>query len=520
VELKHKLERLQSSYSQTEGNYENLKNRMMHNRASTNEQLAAYLLFQATLSGLQKEITQVEMELNITPPYLDSGPPQSSTTSPSSPQPSPSPQIQPLPQQTPPPTPISESPILSQSPSSTYYPNKSNGATRYHVVAAEQKATYEFLGISIQDLTPSLADTFNVKDINGVLVSDVIKDLPADKAGIKPGDVIIEFSGKPVQKADELQERVGKESPGTKVEIAILCEGKKKILTVILAEISSTEKLGITVQNLTEELASRYSFEGFKGVIVTQVVAGSPAAMAGIQLGSLIQEVNHKSIENTKEFTEEIDRAVKEGRVLFRIRYENSSIFIILPLILERLNTSEVTKLNEDETRLKQELDEINRTIHEKSAIIDSLLAGTSAGITQNSARIESLEVEKRRLIEKKVVLQTRLDMLAIGVGKTATVNPPVIAERSNAVAAHSSGASESINFKGRVTEIDSKNSLAKISIGSADGVKEGLKFHVIRDNQFVCDLLIIDVDSVESAGAMELVQMQPMVGDSVSTSL
>ena len=80
---------------------------------------------------------------------------------------------------------------------------------------------------------------------------------------------------------------------------------------------AASEKLGITVQNLTEDLAKRFGFVGQKGVLVTDVESGSPAAMAGIQPGSLIQEVNRKPIENIKEFKEEVEAAAKEGKIMF-----------------------------------------------------------------------------------------------------------------------------------------------------------------------------------------------------------
>ena len=76
------------------------------------------------------------------------------------------------------------------------------------------------------------------------------------------------------------------------------------------------------------------------------------------------------------------------------------------------------------------------------------------------------------------------------------------------------------IALQGLVKKVDLKNSMASISIGSADGVKEGMKFHVTRGDKFLCDILIIDVDAEEAVGVLELVQQQPKVGDSVSTNM
>jgi serine protease Do len=131
--------------------------------------------------------------------------------------------------------------------------------------------------------------------------------------------------------------------PGANVEIVIVREGKRKPLTATLdkrpskeameaAKGGAAEKLGIAVQNLTEETAKRFGYEDLKGVIVTAVEPDSPAASAGIQPGSLIQQVNRKPVENTKQFNEEVQKAVKEGRISLLLRFENSSMFLVLPL--------------------------------------------------------------------------------------------------------------------------------------------------------------------------------------------
>jgi serine protease Do len=132
--------------------------------------------------------------------------------------------------------------------------------------------------------------------------------------------------------------------PGSEVQITVLRDGKKLTLTAKLEERPSneqlasntkeqvSEKLGLTVQNLNEDTAKQFGFVGQKGVLVTDVESGSPAAMAGIKPGSLIQEVNRKPVENVKEFKETADAAAKEGKVMLRVRYEKSSIFVVLTI--------------------------------------------------------------------------------------------------------------------------------------------------------------------------------------------
>jgi len=214
----------------------------------------------------------------------------------------------------------------------------------YEQIVDKGSVSRGYLGITIQDLTPELAEQFNIKDTKGVLVPDVMAGSAAEKAGIKSGDVIVELDGQPAEKAAELRNKIAMKKPGAEVEMVVVREGKRKTLAAKLDERPSkeaigagkggpaAEKLGISVQNLTDELAGRYGLEGLKGVIVTEVEPGSSAAMAGIQPGSLIQEVNRKPVENTKEFSEEMEKAAKDGKVMLRIRHENNSIFIVLTL--------------------------------------------------------------------------------------------------------------------------------------------------------------------------------------------
>jgi len=214
----------------------------------------------------------------------------------------------------------------------------------YDQLVQKGKVVRGFLGVTIQDLTPELADSFKLKDTKGVVVPDISPDSAAAKAGFKAGDIVVAFDGQPVGKAAEFQKRVAMKKPGSEVEITVLRDGKKQTLTAKLeekpadeqsassAKEQASEKLGVTVQNLTEDTAKQFGFVGQKGVFVTDVESGSPAAMAGIQPGSLIQEVNRKAIENVKEFKQAVDAAAKEGKVMLRVRYEKSSIFIVLTL--------------------------------------------------------------------------------------------------------------------------------------------------------------------------------------------
>jgi serine protease Do len=207
------------------------------------------------------------------------------------------------------------------------------------------KGTVErgFLGVVIQDLNGGLAKSFNLKETKGVLISEVAKGLAAEKAGIKAGDVVVEIDGQPVDRSNELQNRIGMKKPGAKIQMVVLRDGSRREFTVELAEKPAKEKvaigksqtmedLGLTMQNLTDDLAERLGYEGLSGVVVTQVEAGSLAELSGISQGTLIMEVDRKPVKNTKEFSEAIEEAAKNGTILLLIRDEGYTRFAVITL--------------------------------------------------------------------------------------------------------------------------------------------------------------------------------------------
>jgi serine protease Do len=201
-----------------------------------------------------------------------------------------------------------------------------------------------YLGIWHKELTPELATGLGLEeDTKGVAISEVIEDSPAEKAGLKSYDVIVEFNGQPVETGNEFVNRVAMLEPGTKVKITVIRDGKQKTFDIRLGKRPPTgelagappetlEELGFSVQNLTDELAERYGYEGESGVIVTDVESRSEASQLGIVPGVLIKEVNRQPVKNTRQFNEAIKEAREKGRALLLVKRDRLTYFVLLPL--------------------------------------------------------------------------------------------------------------------------------------------------------------------------------------------
>jgi len=207
------------------------------------------------------------------------------------------------------------------------------------------KVTRGYLGIYGQDLTPDMAQLLQLKNSKGVIVASVEKGSPADKAGLKSHDVLLEMSGKKIESYDSFRNEVAMLQPNSVVTFLVSRDGKTTDITVTLAERPSAvaqgnqpggpqqsqEALGIEVQSLTKDMAERFGYALGEGVIVTRVDPGSPAADSGIQPGDLIQSVNRQSVTSADEF-EKAMAHTKNNKVLLLIKRGQFSQFIVIPL--------------------------------------------------------------------------------------------------------------------------------------------------------------------------------------------
>ncbi|PMP67468.1 MAG: serine protease [Thermodesulfobacterium geofontis] len=204
-----------------------------------------------------------------------------------------------------------------------------------------------YLGVYIQDLTPTLAKELGLKTTEGALITDVRPGSPAEKYGLKEKDVVISYNGKPVKNASELKNYVILTKPGTEVEIGIIRNGKemkikvkieaqKEGLIISRAEMSNLEEflenLGLIVEDITPEIAKKLGLSSLKGVIITEVIPETPADYAGLTPGLIIDEVNRKKINNLNEFFQALKPSLETKKVLLGIRTSKGRYYITLKL--------------------------------------------------------------------------------------------------------------------------------------------------------------------------------------------
>ena len=202
--------------------------------------------------------------------------------------------------------------------------------------------TRAWLGVLIQQITPEIQESLELKAREGALVADVVTGGPADKAGIQRGDVIVRFNGQGVESQHELPTMVAYLPVGTEVNVVVLRDGKEKTFKVTLEEMTDEavasgpaeedeemkEELGFTVQNLNPELAKQLNLDSADGALIASVEPGSPAAEAGLRRGDVILEVDRKKIEDVNVLSQVLEKANDKKSVLFLVNRGGRTIFI------------------------------------------------------------------------------------------------------------------------------------------------------------------------------------------------
>jgi serine protease Do len=215
-----------------------------------------------------------------------------------------------------------------------------------HQLVAHGKVTRGYLGLLPQDIDDNLARAMNLKDTKGALVGDVTPGGPAEKAGVKRGDVIREFNGAEVDNSTHLRNLVAEAEPGSTAHLKVLRDGKTLDLSVSLGERphdlaqgsrgeaapeeKTDKKVGLSVENLTQDIAKALGYQGDQGVVVTSVRAGSIAEEAGLQKNDLIKEVNRAKVGSVDEFERAMEKAGHGGSLALLVRRGQNTFFVAL----------------------------------------------------------------------------------------------------------------------------------------------------------------------------------------------
>ena len=209
-----------------------------------------------------------------------------------------------------------------------------------------------YLGVGIQPMTAQLAQQLHATPGEGVVVTEVRPDTPASKAGLRSGDVILEFAGQKVSKPWQLQGLVEETKVGSSQKITLLREGKQTTLDVQPAvqpanygvaenesaepgesgspQSSTFDKLGIAMDTLTPEVAQQLGIRDTQGVVITHVESGSPAEMAGLSDGMVIAQVNRKPVATVAEFRKALGNHPLKDGVLLLIHSKEGARFVVL----------------------------------------------------------------------------------------------------------------------------------------------------------------------------------------------
>jgi serine protease Do len=209
---------------------------------------------------------------------------------------------------------------------------------------AKGKVTRGWIGVAIQDIDENLAKSFNLEKPEGILVSEVQEGSPAEKAGLKEGDVLLRLNNRDLADVNDLRNTISLIPPKTQVTLQITRDGKKKDIEVTVGELpanlskltkdaegkSALKPFGLSFQNITPEITEQFGYKRDQGIVVGEVEPGSAAAMSGLKPGLLIEEVDKQRVHNLKELDKILQKSNNPKRILLRVRSGNFSEYIAL----------------------------------------------------------------------------------------------------------------------------------------------------------------------------------------------
>ncbi len=202
------------------------------------------------------------------------------------------------------------------------------------------KVVRGWLGVSIQNLTPELSKSLGIKQETGALVADVVKGSPAEKAGLKRGDVIIQFDGKTVEDSTGLRNMVSGAAPGKTVELKFIRNNKEQSATATLAEFKEqkvAKKIeynnvlkGITVQEITVSLRNQLGLPSNANGVVVAAVSGDSPAQGILQANDVIIEVDRQEIKSLNDYDQAASKIGENDSVLLLVYRDGGTIYITI----------------------------------------------------------------------------------------------------------------------------------------------------------------------------------------------
>ncbi len=206
------------------------------------------------------------------------------------------------------------------------------------------RVSRSFLGISGQQVNDALARALGLERATGAIISQIIEDSPAEKAGLKEQDVILEYNGRPLESFRSFQSFIASRPPGYELRLKVLRDDEQLELTAVLAERESEElvpeetedmldRFGFSVEPFTDELANEHGLRAnLQGVIVKEVRENSQAQRQGIRPGDLISAVNRQRVRSMQEFTTVMQQAQPGSTVLLQVVRRNQQFFVAVDI--------------------------------------------------------------------------------------------------------------------------------------------------------------------------------------------
>jgi serine protease Do len=203
------------------------------------------------------------------------------------------------------------------------------------------KVVRGWLGVLAQQVTPEIAEGMKLKEPKGALVADVTPDSPAQKAGIKRRDVIVELNGHEIGNVSDLTDMVAMTPPDTQIKLKVIRGGKEKEISVVFGELpertarkmeetkkETEQKLGLSVEEINPQIAGPFNLSEEKGVVITDVVPDSLADQAGFQAGDVILEINRRAIKNIGDYKSAIENLEKGKSTIFLIKRGENTLYV------------------------------------------------------------------------------------------------------------------------------------------------------------------------------------------------